>query len=287
METILAVITDWDDALAVLHRAQFIAAKLHTQVELFRPVHARLGELNKYIGFDNFDALRDAIMSAENKLLAELNTDQQTQIHSLWCDRVHSAIVSEAERTSAGLIVMMANHQRLLANLAHTPDDWHLLRDAPCPVWMMTRELGDLNTVVAAVDCLDESEQQQKLSARVIDQARAMATAHQLPLTVVTVVPDPALIYASMVNVPVPVDYLTQLEQQVDGKLRTLLAHLGVTADSVLVKSGRVEDVLVNLASHGLLVIGSRANKGVKGLLLGNSAERILNYMQSDMLVVN
>lgn len=287
METILAVITNWDDAPVVVRRAQFLAAKLHTQVELFRPVHARLGELNKYIGFDNFDALRDDIMTAEDKLLAKLNTGQKMRARSLWCDRVHSAIVSEAERTSAGLVVMMTSHHSLFANLAHTPDDWHLLRDAPCPVWMMTRETRDMDKVVAAVDCLDESEQQQKLSARVIDQARAMATAHQLPLTVVTVVPDPALIYASMVNVPVTVDYLTQLEQQAESKLHALLAHLGVTADNVLVKSGRVEDVLVNLAGYGLLVIGSRANKGVKGLLLGNSAERILNHMQSDMLVVN
>lgn len=287
METILAVITDWDDAPVVVRRAQFLAAKLHTQVELFRPVHARLGELNKYIGFDNFDALRDDIMTAEDKLLAKLNTGQKMRARSLWCDRVHSAIVSEAERTSAGLVVMMTSHHSLFANLAHTPDDWHLLRDGPCPVWMMTREARDMDKVVAAVDCLDESEQQQKLSARVIDQARAMATAHQLPLTVVTVVPDPALIYASMVNVPVTVDYLTQLEHQAESKLQALLAHLGVTADNVLVKSGRVEDVLVNLAGYGLLVIGSRANKGVKGLLLGNSAERILNHMQSDMLVVN
>ncbi len=226
-------------------------------------------------------------MTAEDKLLAKLNTGQKMRARSLWCDRVHSAIVSEAERTSAGLVVMMTSHHSLFANLAHTPDDWHLLRDAPCPVWMMTRETRDMDKVVAAVDCLDESEQQQKLSARVIDQARAMATAHQLPLTVVTVVPDPALIYASMVNVPVTVDYLTQLEQQAESKLHALLAHLGVTADNVLVKSGRVEDVLVNLAGYGLLVIGSRANKGVKGLLLGNSAERILNHMQSDMLVVN
>ncbi len=287
METILAVITDWDDGPAVAGRAQFLAAKLHAQVELFRPVHARLGELNKYIGFDNFDALRDEIMVAENKRLHALNADYKARTRSQWCDRVHSAIVSEAERTSAGLVIMMASHHSLLATLAHTPDDWHLLRDAPCPVWMMTREARHLDSVVAAVDCLDESAQQQKLSARVIDQARAMATAHQLPLTVVVVVPDPALIYASMVNVPVTVDYLTELEQQADGKLRALLAHLGVAADRVLVKSGRVEDVLVNLAGQGLLVIGSRANKGVKGLLLGNSAERILNHMQSDMLVVN
>lgn len=287
MDTILAVITDWDDAPAVLQRARYLSEKLHAEVELFRPVHARLGELNKYIGFDNFEVLRNDIISAENKLLADLNQGHGYHMRSEWCERVHSAIVTEAERTAAGLIVMMSSHHSLLANLAHAPDDWHLLRDAPCPVLMMTRSVGDIDNVVAAVDCLDDSDQQQTLSARVIDQARALALAYQVPLTVMTVVPDPALIYASMVNVPVSIDYLSEIEQRADAQLRVLLAHVGVTADTVLVKSGRVEDVLINTTGQGLLVIGSRANKGVKGLLLGNTAERVLNHMQGDLLVVN
>jgi len=38
---------------------------------------------------------------------------------------------------------------------------------------------------------------------------------------------------------------------------------------------------------NALLVIGNAANKGLKGLLIGNTAERILRGMKTDMLVVN
>jgi nucleotide-binding universal stress UspA family protein len=45
--------------------------------------------------------------------------------------------------------------------------------------------------------------------------------------------------------------------------------------------------VLAQLAADALLVIGSVANKGLKGLVLGNTAERVLHHVTTEMLVVN
>lgn len=288
MQNILAVITDWDDAGAVLARVEELADRLNTKIEVLRPVHSPLGELNKYMGFGEITELRNAIMAAERDRLEALCAGKPWALHVEWCDRVHRAIVERAEAYGAGLIVMMASHHSVLSTLVHTPDDWHLFRDAPCPILSLVRDRRPIARVIAAVDALDHSELHQQLSARVIDQGQALAKAEAVPLTVLTVVPDPTLLYAGLVNAPMGGNFHTQVMDAAMSSLQTLLARLGVTADAVEVKAGRPEDVVPALGEPGsLLVLGSAANKGLKGFWIGNTAERILHHMQSDMLVVN
>ncbi|RLA53534.1 MAG: hypothetical protein DRR42_04510 [Gammaproteobacteria bacterium] len=288
MENILAVITNWDDAEAVMARAERLADQFNTRVEVLRPVHSPLGELSKYVGFAEITDLRNSIMDEERNLLNGLCAGKSWVVHVEWCERVHQIITERAESYSAGLIVMMASHHSVLSTLAHTPDDWHLFRDAPCPVLTLVRERNPVTRVVAAVDALDLSEAHKQLSARVIDHARALAKAEAVPLTVLTVVPDPALLYAGLVNAPMSGDFQVQTMEKAEANLQELLDHLGVTADVLEVKAGRIEDVATREGQlGGLLVIGSAANKGVKGFWIGNTAERILHHMQSDMLVIN
>ena len=288
MENILAIITNWEDAEAVMARTQRLAEQFNTGVEVLRPVRSPLAELNKYVGFGEVTDLSDAIMVEERNQLDALCADKGWISHVEWCDRVHQTIVERAEIYGAGLIVLMASHHSMLSTLAHTPDDWHLFRDAPCPVLILVRERKPLVRVVAAIDALDLSEAQQALSARVIDQARALAKAEDVPLSVLTVIPDPALLYAGLVNAPMSGDFQTEVMVKAKANLQDMLKHFGVMADTVEVKAGQVENVVTSEGeSGGLLVIGSAANKGVKGFWIGNTAERILHHMQSDMLVVN
>jgi nucleotide-binding universal stress UspA family protein len=292
MENILAIITEWDDAKAVLSRAGRLAEQFNTRLEVLRPVHSPLAEIDKYVGYGEVTNLRDSIMDAERRRVRELCADQdgpsEIVSHVEWCERVHETIIEKAESYGAGLIVMMASHDSVLSKLIHTPDDWHLFRNTPCPVLSLVRDEKSISRVIAAIDALDLSEAHKVLSSRVLDQARAMATAEDVPLTVLSVVPDPALLYAGLVNAPMGGDFQVAAIAKAEQNIEDLLAHLGVVVDAVEVKAGRIEDVATREGqAGGLLVIGTAANKGVKGFWIGNTAERILHRMQSDMLVVN
>ena len=291
MENILAVITDWDDAEAVMARSQRLAGQFNTRVEVLRPVHSPLVEWEKYVGLSSLANLRELIMEDERERLATLCGDKSLAIapvaHVEWSEHVHQTIVDRAEAYGAGLIVMVASHHSVLSTLAHTPDDWHLFRDAPCPVLSLVRDKKPITKVVAAIDALDRTEAHQLLSARVIDQARALALAESVPLEILSVVPDPALLYAGLVNAPMSGDFQVEVVAKAKDNLQDLLRHLGVQADSVEVRAGLIENVVCSEGEvGGLLVLGSVANKGVKGFWIGNTAERILRHMRSDMLVV-
>ena len=285
MEKVLAVIASWDDADQVLARARHLAERLHTHCEFLRPVHAQVRELQHYMDAAAFGEIQEQILAAERERLDALRGDDAGAV--VWCQRVYRAVVEHAELIGADLILMSASRQGALANLIHRADDWHLLREAPCPVLLLPRVPKPIQRVIAAVDALSEGTEQELLSERVLDAAAAFAHAHAVPLTVITVVPDPALIYASPVAVPMGEQILDELTERARFAQQALLARIGLHADAVCVESGRVEDVVTELAADGLLVIGSAANKGLKGMVMGNTAERILHRMTTEMLVVN
>lgn len=285
MEKVLAVIASWDDADQVLARARHLAERLHTHCEFLRPVHAQVRELQHYMDAAAFGEIQEQILEIERARLDALRGDDPGEV--VWCQRVYRAVVEHAELVGADLILMSASRQGALANLIHRADDWHLLREAPCPVLLLPRVPKPIQRVIAAVDALSEGTEQELLSERVLDAAAAFAHAHAVPLTVITVVPDPALIYASPVAVPMGEQILDELTERARFAQQALLARIGLHADAVCVESGRVEDVVTELAADGLLVIGSAANKGLKGMVMGNTAERILHRMTTEMLVVN
>jgi len=110
-----------------------------------------------------------------------------------------------------------------------------------------------------------------------------------VPLKILSVVPDPALVYAGLASAPLSGDFLLDTLAIAEQKIQALIEHLGIKPQAIEVVTGRVEDVVSQRASQddALLVIGNAANKGLKGLLIGNTAERILRGMKTDMLVVN
>jgi universal stress protein E len=285
MEKVLAVIASWDDADQVLARARYLAQRLHTHCELLRPVHAQVRELQNYMDPAEFGKLQEQILAAERVRLDALRGDDPGEV--VWCQRVYRAVVERAVMIGADLILMSTSRQGVLANLVHRADDWHLLREAPCPVLLLPRAPKPILRVIAAVDALSEETEQELLSERVLDAATAFAHAQAVPLTVVTVIPDPALMYASPVAVPMGEEILAELTERARSAQHALLERIGLHADVGRIETGRVEDVVTELAADGLLVIGSAANKGLKGMVLGNTAERILHRMTTEMLVVN
>ena len=289
MENILAVINHWDDAEVIIAEAEKLRTGFHTGLEVLVPVHDQLKELSKYLNLHDFSQLQEEIVSAERTRLENLCAGKDYRLHVEWTTKVHATIVEKAQDYGAGLIVMMASHDPVLSVLVHTPDDWHLFRDTPCPVLALVKDRKSCQQVIAAIDVLDNQEPQQQLTARLLDNAAAMAKVEDVPLTILSVVPDPALVYAGILNAPMSGDFLLDTIAAAKQKTQALAERLGINPEAIDVVTGRVEDVVSQRASqnNALLVIGNAANKGLKGLLIGNTAERILRSMKTDMLVVN
>jgi len=207
-----------------------------------------------------------------------------------WQPRPYLAVAEKAQQLSALMIVMAASDHSVIGDFLHKPDDWHLLRDASCPVLILGSEETLYHSVTVALDVLEKTDAHATLNARILDNARLMAEILRLPLKVLSVVPDPAYIYSDFAvpDSSVIEEFRQEAEALAHQKQGQILAMYGIHAQQCIVRTGTVEKILQDvLTNEGLLVIGTIANKGLKGFFLGNTAERILKHLQGDMLVIN
>ncbi|WP_461480790.1 universal stress protein [Porticoccus sp.] len=290
MKNLLLVIDQIPASHYLVARARAMADAQGGHLYLYHAVYDPIEEINKYVGLDNFSAIRDELVRERQRQLEQLVYDLADDLSCRveWNKRSSEGVVTWAEHISADCIVVAAGAHHLMEGLAYTPDDWNLLRRAPCPVMVLSPVEHPIHSVVAAVDCLDANELQRQLTARILDHAQAMAKLFRVPLNVVSVLPASSMKMALEARVPDSMNWLAQLEQGGIDQLQQTLDMLGIEAQELQVLEGNPERVIADEADQaGLLVIGSMARKGISGHLLGNTAERVLHRLQRDVLVVN
>ncbi|MCK9503158.1 MAG: universal stress protein [Porticoccaceae bacterium] len=290
MTKILAVINSWPNAERILAKATEIARPVKAEVFVYCPITSRIEEMNRYIGFDNYETVREELLyECQSRLDGLAGMDKLDSLVE-WQSKPYRAVAAKAEELSAAMVVMGVSEHSVLGDFIHKPDDWHLLRDATCPVLIMGEQEQDYTAVTVAVDVMEDSDEHQSLNARILDEAKLMAEALHLPLKVITVIPEPSYIYSdiSATNTLVMENFRSQAQAMAKERQGELLSRLGIRAHSSDVVAGPVETQLQHAQDDsGLLVIGTIANKGLKGFFLGNTAERLLQHLRGDMLVVN
>ncbi|MGF1554275.1 MAG: universal stress protein [Paracoccaceae bacterium] len=174
--------------------------------------------------------------------------------------------------------------------------DQHLLRKCPCPVWL--RRPGDgaaPSRVVAAIDA--EGEDQTGLNDRILATAGRLAALGGGPLYVVHAweAPGEALVrrWASGPDVDAAAYRYTRSirgrhEQALARALARAALPAGVSAEAELI-DGLARDAVpaaVRRLGADCLVMGTLARTGVPGLIIGNTAEDILNAVACPVVTV-
>lgn len=181
--------------------------------------------------------------------------------------------------------------------------DQHLLRKCPCAVWL-TRAAAPVpaRRVLAAVDVNDlaagEPETQAALNARIVDTAAHVGVLGGAALRLVSVwdAPEEGLVRLWTERSP-KADAL-RYAATIETRLRAALDELARRARAGTGAGARVDtDLRQGLARAAIpkavadfqadtLVIGTVARTGLPGLIIGNTAEDILNSVTCSLVAV-
>lgn len=174
--------------------------------------------------------------------------------------------------------------------------DRHLLRKCPCPVWLVAPRSADtLRRVVAAVDPDEDDAEQYRLSRDVLVAAAGVAAADGAALDVVhawhlfgesilrgprVAVSDPEVEQLAGATLNRHARALDRLVDSMPARVPEPRRHLvrGVPADVI----ARV----VKDEGADLLVMGTVGRSGVPGLLIGNTAERVVDAVACSILAL-
>lgn len=239
---------------------------------------------------------RDTLARYQKRLeaLAEGLRKQHLDVRvcAAWDYPPHEAIVRHARKHKADLIVAECHAgRRLMPWLMHLTD-WELLRTSPVPVLLVRSGATwqDLN-VLAAIDPSHRFAKPAKLDSRILSAAEEFSRALDGTLHVMhSYVAIPAGTVPMAGASPLLVAQIVEgSEARAKRDLKTALAERRIPRKRVHLVQGTPVETIPRMAQQlgsELVVMGAISRSGLKRMLIGNTAERILNSLAADVLVI-
>jgi universal stress protein E len=225
-----------------------------------------------------------------SELLTTLKHDLQAEDFAVtaeqdWHDSVHQTIVKVQQAEGSDLVIKQHFPDSTLKRALLTPADWKLLRYCPCPVLMVkTDRPWKGGAILAAVDVGNPDGEHTALHYSIVKHGYNIADVAKGELHVITAHPSPMLSAA---------DPVYQLSSTIEGKYReqcrAFQTEFSIDDAHLHIAEGPA-DVLIPFTAHHLqaavTVIGTVGRTGISGALIGNTAEVVLDSLESDVLVL-
>ena len=274
-----------------------------TVVDVLMPVRRGMGGRD---GIPDSASMQAAIKTERQRTLGALIEPYREGLdiqHDVLIGTGFLQVIQTVLRNQHDLVIKPAEDPRFLERIFGS-DDMQLLRQCPCPVWLMkpAEKLSYDNIVVALdFDTFAPESAAQDLNREIIELCSSLAIAEFADLHLVHAwdVPEAGFVQLWVDNPQAAALAMTQAEraQRSEGmdRLRQILQqNLGAEAYDYLAPSfhlrqGSAVDVIPALANElraDLVVMGTVARSGIPGLIIGNTAEAILDQLNCSVLTI-
>jgi universal stress protein E len=299
-DTILAVIELDNFPRQVAARATWLAKKYGYELTLLLsdPTLAVLGE--SFVVSNEARDVSGQIKEAQQQILDELAKDALADGLSVKSEVLDDrpagdAIIAFARELQPKLVVKGTHYHSAASRAVFADIDWQLIRKLEYSLWLVKEgDWGDQPRILAAVDPTHAGDEKATLDQRIIDAAKALAEASGATIELLHTYQSLSEIGSKAMWTFKPVKLSPeQLDRQVREEHQALLDKLasdnGIPSDRVHQLPGRADEILPSFArSHDadLVVMGALARSGIKRRVLGSTAERALDHIHCDVLIV-
>lgn len=221
----------------------------------------------------------------ENIQASLLKEGYSVSSQQAWHENLYQTIITVQQAEGCGLVIKQHFPDNPLKKAILTPDDWKLLRYCPGPVLMVKTDTPWTGGIIlAAVDVGNSDAEHRTLHSGIVSHGYDIAALAKGTLHVISAHPSPMLSAA---------DPTFQLKETIEARYReqckAFQAEYDVSNDRLHVEEGPA-DVLIPYTAEKLkavvTVIGTVARTGLSGALIGNTAEVVLDTLESDVLVL-
>ncbi len=280
--TLFVVIDPTAETQRALKRAEQLAVDTSAQLHLFCCEYQE--------DISEFESKRDAkhdlleVTRTRLEALARPLREEGLDVtcEAYWNRDWQASIVRAATRIGADLILKSSDpHSYLQRHLTKT-SDYSLLRQAPCSV-LLVRDDGPWmeQKILASVTLDTQDPDHDLLNNSIITEAHRLAKAMQSQVHCVTAV-DPNNDIADVLQLLNNEEPLTNEEK--------ISERFGIAPERVHIQRGKATEIISSTARDlrvDTLIIGTVARRGVAAMLLGNTAEKVIDSVDMDVLVVN
>jgi len=298
IKKILVAIKDIDArSMPAVRKAAQLAKASQATLELF---HA----LSDTVLVDALDARRLSLKDYEAQRLAKAMTrleaiakrirahDIEVTCAAEWDYPPAEAIVRRAMRTKADFIVAERHASKHVAKWMLAYTDWELLRQAPCPVLLVKLPRPYHRPVVlTAVDPFHENAKPTRLDDTLLRTSGQLTSVLRGSLRVIYCVAPATLMTANWAAAPIIIDS-AQTSAALARARKALVVEVArhsLPSHRLSVIQGSPREAIPDAAKSekaSIVVMGAISRSGFKRLVIGNTAEAVLDALPCDILVI-
>jgi universal stress protein E len=279
-----------------LERGIFLAKEINAGLELFLSEYAHIPEhlFGAPLGWGGLkpgDHLQQAMAWLEQ--LAEPLSKEGLAVCKdvVWHRHPYEAVLEKVAATRPDIVIKTTRHETLLHRTLFNYTDWHLIRNCPCPL-LLAKSEDEWTTrrIVACVDPAYIHSQAETLDNVIIETAQRLAYRLRGELHIFhSIEPSPLLMTWIQEHGWSLKSAERRIHEQHEALLEELLRPYGISTRRVHIATGLADKTLVQFveAIEASLVVMGTVSKGTLGnLLIGNTAEKVLDALKCDILVV-
>lgn len=234
--------------------------------------------------------------AAKRKILARRKSEVQAEVDAhdgdvrhvvnvVWEKSIQDWVNKQCARKEYAAVIKTG---RRTETFLYTSTDWHLLRECPAPVMIVSeKKWRAAKPIVAAVDLSSKNRIDQQLNDAVVSTAKRYADALDTKVYVVHALHISAVL--KELDLVDEYSHIKKLKEELQPRVHKLARAHKLPLTAFKLKEGPVAKVLTSEAARlkaQLVVIGSVGRTGVKGKLIGNTAEEVLGTLRTDVLAL-
>jgi universal stress protein E len=302
LDRILAVIDPTSFAQPALDKGKFLARQFGATLELFICDYDPSLNGRPFFDTEKLRELREEFITERVEFLEERADELRAEgiaieTHVHWDNPVFKGIVRRVQESSPDLVLKDTHHHSAIRRTLLSNTDWSLIRACPAPLLLAKPgEWHESPRIVAALDPEHLGDKPAALDHDILDYAELLATRLAGELHAIHAFFPAALLAAATTMAGMPVvtgvsaeDIIETERARVSGVLAAVTAQHALRPDRIHLEQGSAVDVLPRMVERlgaDVLVMGAVSRSRLQELFVGSTAERVLDRLACDVLVV-
>lgn len=297
---VLAVVDPTADDQPATRRAAWLASKSGAELELLVCYYNEYLSGDRLFDSPSLENARSEVIANQEKLLELLaepirETGVVVTTTASWDHPLYEGVVRRAVASNADIVFKDTHHHSAVARALLTNTDWNLIRTCPTPLWLVkSSDLADEPVFVAAIDPMNQHDKPAALDDEILNISKLIGetvggNVHAFHSY------DPRIAVATATaNAYIPVSLpFDEIEQQMhedhQKRFNEITLFHGIADDHAHLVAGLTHEELPFIAKNlgaDVVVMGAVARNRWKRLFIGATAERTLEHLPCDLLIV-
>ncbi len=297
---ILVVVDPTAQEQPAMRRAIWLAKSTGAELELLVCYYNEYLSGDRLFDSPSLEKARDDIISSQLSHLEELaeplrNDGVVVTTLAVWDHPLYEGIVRHAVESGADLVVKDTHHHSVVSRALLANTDWNLIRTCPIPLWLV--KPGDFAATpvfIAAIDPMHEHDKPAALDDEILLITRVLADCVAGQVHAFHSYDPRIAIATATANAYIPVSLpFDEIEQQMhedhQKRFGEITSFHGIDNDKAHLVAGLTHEELPMLAEKlnaSVVVMGAVARNRWKRLFIGATAERTMEFLPCDLLIV-